>query len=187
MHTDDIKDQIISLVRTYTNELFVYTMIKVGQKEIAEDIIQETFLSAYQSIGNFQNKSSAKTWLFSILKHKIADYFRLQYKNSIETSSDIIEKYFDQNHRWKREYRPSKWTEDNHLLDDPAFSKVLADCLKKLPGKWSAAVQLKYLEEEESQAICSRLGITVANFWQIIHRAKLQLRNCLDINWFKNN
>ncbi len=187
MHIEDTKDNIISLVKTYTAELYAYSMAKVGQKEIAEDIVQETFLSAYQGYGNFQNKSSVKTWLFSILKHKIADHFRLKYKSNTEPSSHIIEKFFDENHRWKPEYRPKPWTEDNHLLDDPAFSKTLSDCLKALPDKWSSAVQLKYLEETESKEICSHLEITSANFWQIIHRAKLQLRNCLDMKWFKNN
>jgi len=179
------KDDIISWVKIYTKDLFSYTISKVGQKEIAEDIVQETFLSAYQSYDNFQNKSGVKTWLFSILKHKIADHFRLHYKRGTEVSPDIIEKFFDQNHRWKPEYRPKKWAEENHLLDDPAFSKTLADCLKDLPGKWSSAVQLKFLEEHETKIICSKLEITLANFWQIIHRAKLQLRNCLDIKWFK--
>ena len=187
MHMNDTKDNIILLVKTYTTDLFAYTMAKVGQKEIAEDIVQETFLSAHQSFDNFQNKSSAKTWLFSILKHKIADHFRLKYKSNTEASSDIIEKFFDKNHCWKPEYRPMKWTQENHLLDDPAFLKTLKDCLKNLPGKWSSAVQLKYLEETDSKDICSQLEITTSNFWQIIHRAKLQLRNCLDTKWFKKN
>ena len=89
------KDDIISWVKVYTKDLFSYTITKVGQKEIAEDIVQETFFSAYQAYGNFQNKSSVKTWLFSILKHKIADHFRLQYKRGTEVSVDIIEKFFD--------------------------------------------------------------------------------------------
>ena len=181
------KEDIISLVKTYTSELFAYTIIKVGQKEIAEDIVQETFLSAYKSYDNFQNKSSVKTWLFSILKHKIADHFRQQFKKRAEVSPCIIEKFFDENHRWKPAYRPKQWVEENHLLDDPAFSKTLSDCLKALPDKWSSVVQLKYLEETESKEICTQLEITTANFWQIIHRAKLQLRDCLDIKWFKNN
>lgn len=67
---DDTKDNIISLVKTYTKELYAFTMAKVSHKEIAEDIVQETFLGAYQGYANFQNKSSVKTWLFSILNTK---------------------------------------------------------------------------------------------------------------------
>ncbi len=71
-----LKNEIIAAIKTYTKDLFSYTIDKVKKKEVAEDIVQETFLAAYQSYDNFQNKSHIKTWLFSILKHKIADYYR---------------------------------------------------------------------------------------------------------------
>ncbi len=181
----NVKDDIIPLVKRHTNDLFAYTLSKVNQREIAEDLVQETFLSAYKSYENYKGKSNVKTWLFSILKHKIADYFRSKYKSNTEVSSDIIDKFFDDNHHWKPEYRPKQWAEENELLDDPAFSKTLSECLKALPEKWSSVVQLKYLEETDSKIICSQLEITTSNFWQIIHRAKLQLRNCLELKWFK--
>ncbi len=165
--------------------MFRYTLAKVNQKEIAEDLVQETFLSACQSYKNFKGKSSPGTWLFSILKHKIADYFREKYKKSEEPSSGFIEILFDNNYRWKPEYRPKEWPGEKELLDDPEFSKTLNGCFDKLPEKWSLAVKLKFLENHDTRIICSDLEITSANFWQIIHRAKLQLRNCLEVNWFK--
>lgn len=165
--------------------MLAYAISKVHQKEIAEDLVQDTFLSGYQSYDNFQNKSSVKTWLFSILKHKIAHYYRAKYKASTDVPLDGIEKFFDSNHRWKPEYRPVNWGDKKELLDDPAFTKALKDCFNKLPQQWSSAVQLKFLEEHNSKNICSKLEITSSNFWQIIHRAKLQLRNCLELKWFK--
>ncbi len=128
-----------------------------------------------------------KTWLISILKHKIADYYRSKYKQNIEVGSYFIDTFFDENSRWKPEYRPSDWGNEKELLNDPEFSKALYNCFGKLPQKWASAMQLKFLEEHDSKAICSKLEITTSNFWQIIHRAKLQLRNCLQINWFNNN
>lgn len=181
----NVKDDIIPLVKSHTKDLFAYTISKVNQREIAEDLVQETFLSAFQSYENYKGKSNVKTWLFSILKHKIADYFRSKYKSNTEVSSDIIDKFFDGNDHWKPEYRPKQWPDEKELLDDPEFSKTLSECLKGLPQKWSSVVQLKYLEETESKIICSQLEITTSNFWQIIHRAKLQLRNCLEVKWFK--
>lgn len=181
----ETKNDIISWVKIHTKDLFAYAIVKVNQKEIAEDLVQETFLSAYQSYDNFRNESAAKTWLFSILKHKIADHFRLKYKSSPHISSDIIEKYFDKDHRWKPEYRPKEWGDERELLDNPEFSKTLSECFKSLPEKWSSAIGLKYLEESDSKTICLKLEITISNFWQIIHRAKLQLRNCLELKWFK--
>jgi RNA polymerase sigma-70 factor (TIGR02943 family) len=178
-------EEIISWVRTYTKELFSYTLAKVHQKQIAEDLVQETFLSAYQSYVNFKGKSSEKTWLFSILKHKIADYYRSKYKSGVEVPSSVLEQYFDQNDRWKAEFRPKDWGDEEALLDDPEFKRALNQCFEKLPQKWSVAVQLKYLEEHDAEKICLQLELTQFNFWQIIHRAKLQLRNCLELKWFK--
>ncbi|MGI8950505.1 MAG: sigma-70 family RNA polymerase sigma factor [Chitinophagaceae bacterium] len=182
-----LKNDFIDCLKTYAKDLFSYTIAKVQQKETAEDLVQETFLSAYHSYENYKEKSNVKTWLFSILKHKIADYFRLKYKNSFEISSNIINEFFDEDDRWKPEYRPQTWNNEKELLDNPEFAKALKNCFDKLPEKWLSAIHLKYLEEENSKTICSKLEITTSNFWQIIHRAKLQLRNCLELGWFKNN
>ena len=181
----NIKEEISSWVKTYTKDLFSYAITKVYQNEIAEDLVQDTFLSAYQSYKTYQGKSNVKTWLFSILKHKIADYYRSKYKQNIEVGSDFIDTFFDEDHRWKPEYRPTNWGNEKELLDNPEFSKALQNCFEKLPQKWSSAMQLKFLEEHDSKIICSELEITISNFWQIIHRAKLELRNCLEFKWFK--
>lgn len=181
----NLKEEISFWVKMYTKDLFSYTITKVHQKEIAEDLVQDTFLSAWQSYKTYQGKSNVKTWLFSILKHKIADHYRSKYKQNIELGSDFIDTFFDEDHRWKPEYRPTNWGNEKELLDDPEFSKALHNCFEKLPQKWSSAVQLKFLEEHDSKTICSKLEITTSNFWQIVHRAKLQLRNCLELKWFK--
>ena len=178
-------NEIISWVKTYTKDLLGYASSKVHQKEVAEDLVQDTFLSAYQSFQKYMGKSNVKTWLFSILKHKIADYYRLKYKQNIKTSSDFTDPFFDENNRWKPEYQPMNWGDEKELLDDPEFSKALNKCFEKLPQKWSSVMQFKYQEEYNSKVICSELEITISNFWQIIHRAKLHLRNCLELNWFK--
>ncbi len=179
------KDDIISWVKIYTKDLFSYTLTKVEQKEIAEDLVQEAFLSAYQSYTNYKGKSNAKTWLFSILKNKIADHYRSKYKRGMEVSPVFIKQFFDENDRWKPEYKPTAWTNETELLDDPEFSKIFKNCIENLPVKWSSAVRLKYLKDHDTNIICSELEITPSNFWQIIHRAKLQLRNCLELKWFK--
>lgn len=179
------KDDIIIWVKTYTKDLFSYTLSKVQNKEVAEDVVQETFLAAYQSHDKYQGKSNIKTWLFSILSHKISDYYRSKYKAATELSSGTIEQFFDENERWRQEYRPQDWGNEKELLDDPEFTKALKDCFQKLPEKWSSAMQMKYIEEYDTDGICSQLEVTKSNFWQIIHRSKIKLRNCLEVSWFK--
>jgi len=55
-----------------------------------------------------------------------------------------------------------------------------------LPGQWHTCVRMKYLLDKSGDEICQELGIATTNYWQIIHRAKLQLRRCIESNWFAN-
>jgi RNA polymerase sigma-70 factor (ECF subfamily) len=56
--------------------------------------------------------------------------------------------------------------------------------MNKLSPAWSSVMQLKYLEQKDGKEICQDLGITSSNFWQILCRAKLQVRACIEKNWF---
>jgi RNA polymerase sigma-70 factor (ECF subfamily) len=184
------KNQIISVwVREYGPEMYRYARSKMSGQEVAEDVVQNTFIAALQSFSAFEGKSSPKTWLFSILKHKIMDYHREQYRKPVQVEfnqgGDFREDdLFDESGSWRKESRPSAW-DDNHLLDDHDFNAVLHDCLKRLPAKWYSAIQMKYLAGVDGDKISSELEVSPANFWQILHRAKLQLRVCLETNWFK--
>jgi RNA polymerase sigma factor (sigma-70 family) len=69
-------------VDQYTDSMVSWASHKTGRKDVAEDLVQDVFIAAYQSYNNFKGDSSPKTWLFSILNRKIADHFREQYKGS---------------------------------------------------------------------------------------------------------
>lgn len=185
--------KVKSWVGLYSDKMYTWAFYKTGEKESAEDLVQDTFLSAFSSIQKFEGKSDPKTWLFAILNNKIAEHFRKVYRNPvlINNKEDFNENmtgvFFDKNDRWLKEERPDNWfADESHLLDDNNFRVVLEDCMKKLPYNWHAALQLKYIEEKKGELICQELGISATNFWQILHRAKLQLRKCLAVNWFKN-
>lgn len=181
--------RISNWVKDHGDMLYSWAYYKTSNEAIAKDLIQETFLSAFQSLASFKNGSSPKTWLFSILKNKVIDHYRKAAMSSpspIDDSDDKAE-WFDSYGNWKKEYRPEHWLmPDENILDNPAFNAILSRCLGKLPSVWSACVQLKYLGEKETEDICQQLEITSSNLWQILHRAKLQLRHCLEKNWFKS-
>ncbi|MFN2439931.1 MAG: sigma-70 family RNA polymerase sigma factor [Chitinophagaceae bacterium] len=180
------KKEISSWVKAYTTDLYTYTLSKVADKLTAEDIVQNTFLSALESLHRFESKSGPKTWLFSILKNKIADYYRQKYKQVENFSiSDASDGLFDENGRLKTPCSSIQWSTDEELLDNREFLQALHYCIEALPKKMSTVVELKYLEGTDSQHVCQKLDITQANFWQIMHRAKLLLKTCLENKWFK--
>src|SRR5690606_38586336 len=60
----------------YSDYLFNYTIVRVNDREVTNDLISETFLAALRSRKNFKGESTERTWLISILKRKIIDYYR---------------------------------------------------------------------------------------------------------------
>lgn len=182
-------------VSLYSDDLFRWSFYKTNNKETAEDLVQETFLAAVKSLDKFQGNSQPKTWLFSIMNNKIIDFHRKKFREAVINPSSInerqdginvMENFFDSEGNWNPDTMPSTWKEmEGNLLDNMEFKEVLQHCLQRLPENWFSAIQFKYLEKKDGKEICKELGITSSNYWQILHRAKLQLRICLEKNWFK--
>jgi RNA polymerase sigma-70 factor (ECF subfamily) len=63
------------------------------------------------------------------------------------------------------------------------FEQILKKCLQKLPALWMSVFTMKHIDEESTETICSELKVSAGNFWVIIHRAKVNLRACLQKNW----
>jgi len=180
------KDALSSWVNDYTTDLYARAASKVSDKELAADLVQETFLAAAEKIDTFRGESNPKTWLFSILNHKIIDHYRQKVKHPVQFEDNTLAQFFGEDHEWKESKKPGTWQVDNetNLLDDDNFNSVLKQCLDALPETWNICVKLKYLSEKKGDDICQELDISPSNYWQIIHRAKLQLRECIDKNWF---
>lgn len=186
----DSKTTIGNWVSEYSDALFSWAFYKTSSKETAEDLVQDTFLAAYNKIDSFKGKSQPKTWLFSILNNKIIDYYRLSSKTTKQTISisedkgyEITNGFFDEAENWKITAIHPLWNQDEELLDNPDFNNVMRYCMDDLPENWKFAVTSKYLTDKKANEICQDLNITVSNYWQIIHRAKLVLKKCLEMRW----
>lgn len=181
-------------VNSYSDRMYSWALHKTNNKEVAEDLVQDTFMAAIQSFEKFAGKSEPQTWLLGILNNKIAGYYRKLYRNPVisagpsgaEEDNNHLDAFFDASGGWKQQERPSAWTGDStDLLNDTAFTTELQKCMDRLPSNWLAAVRLKYLEAQKAEDICQELGVAPTNYWQMLHRAKLQLRKCLEVHWFK--
>ncbi|PJB12318.1 MAG: RNA polymerase subunit sigma-70 [Flavobacteriales bacterium CG_4_9_14_3_um_filter_40_17] len=167
----------------YFAYLFNYTVVRVSDKEISKDLVQETFFSALKAIDNFKGKSSERTWLIAILKRKIIDYYRK--KNTKKGKSEIKIAFNDDR---KNE---ADWLEecvaDCDLISNAESMMVNAElgttinkCIGLLPEKQAVIFRMKFIECFETDMICELLGITRSNLWVSLHRAKFQLRNHLE-------
>jgi RNA polymerase sigma-70 factor (ECF subfamily) len=187
------RDTVSSWVELYTGALYSWALHKTSSKEQAEDLVQETFLTAFEQADKFRGDSSPQTWLFGILNKKIALFYRKKYGSrqaflSDDKSGDsITEIFFDKYDNWKADEKPSTWVNnDINLLDDQDFNAALNKCLESLPERSRAIILLKFIEQKKGELICQELNISTTNFWQLLHRAKLMLRKCIDNKWFKS-
>ena len=171
--------EMSALVKQYTRMLVSYARARLNDHSLAEDLVQQTFLAAWEGRARFAGESSPRTWLFGILNNKIADHYRKHYRDPRMTLTDgqDVER-FDSDGHWLSEHRPTDWQADE-TADKEIMFDVLARCLDTLPEKWRAAVEMKYLKQRDAKAICQELGLSATHYWQQIHRAKLRLRSCM--------
>lgn len=176
-------------VDNYTDYLYSLALLKTGSRADAEDLVQETFLSAFKGKDGFKGESSEKTWLTSILRHKLIDFYRK--KNPAQTLSSYLQEtensfhnsVFDESNygRFKTIIRPNYFSNsgEDYLLGEE-FRKILEECIMKMPGKLRTVFVAKYMNDEESSEICKEHGISSSNYWVVIHRSKILLRACLE-------
>jgi RNA polymerase sigma-70 factor (ECF subfamily) len=182
-------------VSLYSDYLFNYAITRIQNKDSALDLVQETFLAALKSKDNFRGESTEKTWLTSILKRKIIDLYRKKAskKEDNETYDKLQATGFESpfsegdigDRAWSPNSRPNDWHDENFSIESEEFQKILENCMSRLPDKWAACFSLKVIEEEITESVCKELDITPSNLWVILHRARLQLRECMEKQWFK--
>jgi len=175
-------------VDNYADYLYAYALSRINDEEQARDLVQEVFLAALEKADRFEGRSSERTWLTAILKNKIIDIYRKRSSGLNNKTSKADDKTYDdffyEDGHWREEHWPKELgVEDQDPLHNKELNRVLQQCMQKLPALWLAVFTLKHMEEESSENICKQLKVTSANFWVIIHRAKLNLRACLQKNW----
>jgi len=171
-------------VGNYADALYAYTITRVKDVQQAEDIVQNTFLSAWKARDTYKGQASEKNWLYAICKNKIIDHFRKHAADMVNLSSKEEDMYFDQGNHWTGDAAPKAWSVHfQQPVESKEFYAILDQCKQKLKDIQQAVFVMKYMEDTDSEEICKVLGITTSNYWVLIHRAKLHLRKCLEKNW----
>ena len=166
-------------VDQYAQQLYNRAHYLLGNSSDAEDIVQDVFVVAYEKNATFRGNSSPLTWLMSILHNKAADWYRKKYKRGVEVNLDS---FFDQENFWRdAEGVLADWTFFEQM-ENETFEEYLERCLEKLPERWLILVKLTYLQEKKSKDICQETNISHTNYWKILQRSRLQLRECLEEN-----
>ena len=175
-------------IDNYADYLYNYSISRINNSDLAKDLVQDTFFAGLKSAKNFQGKASERTWLVSILKRKIIDYYRKI--NSKKGQAEVRMSFYEDGENegsWLEERVPQSWDNASEKkIENEELRNQLELCINKLPEKYAMVFRMKTVQEFETEEICKELGITSSNLWVIIHRARTQLRKCMEDNWFNN-
>lgn len=180
-------------VDMYGDCLFRFAYIRLRDESAAEDVVQETFVSALRSLDSYNGRAEERTWLVGILKHKIYDHFR---RSARETQIDEDEElaavagFFERPDAWDGHWVPQLQPVDpeqtpDEVVEREEFWRVMNSCMGAMPDRVARVFALREIDGLSSDEICRLLCLTASNFWVIMHRARMQLRRCIEIKWFR--
>jgi len=156
-------------VEAHGRALYAYAWMRLHDADAAEDAVQESLLAAIKGRDRFDGRSSERTWLIGILRHKVLDTLRARGRSpdSIETTEPEV-------------FAKGRWIEHQHewdeRMDDEELLSRLLTYIDRLPDKMRLALLLREIDGLPGSTVCEILGVSSTNLWTLVHRAKLRLR-----------
>jgi RNA polymerase sigma-70 factor (TIGR02943 family) len=179
-------EQQVADLRVY---LLKFARLQLRNDAWAEDAVSETMLAAISRPQSFEQRSQLKTWLVGILKHKIIDAMRqhsrevcLSSGNDDEGTDPLEHMAFKSDGHFAE--KPAEWGNPEQDMSSRQFFEVLEACTDKLPPVQGRLFLMREWLELSSEEICKELSLTSTNLYVQLHRARLRLRECLELNWF---
>lgn len=170
--------------------LLRFAFLQLRNESMAEDAVQDTLIAVLEKPDSFAGQSSLRTYVIGILKHKIIDLLRASMRfrqieaDDGQSDDELIEALFVANGHTA--HKPRSWGNPDATLEQKDFFRVMEICLEKLPAKTARVFMMREWLELESEEICKELAISSSNLWVMLYRARLRLRECLDLHWFGN-
>jgi RNA polymerase sigma-70 factor (ECF subfamily) len=184
--TEDVNAIATNWVETHGDYLFNFAIGQVRDTNIAEDLVQETFLAALKSQNNFSGRSSERTWLVSILRHKICDHLRRTCRERAVRVDPVPasgeDATFEDSMAWIHEMAAES-TSPSRRIELAEFREQLEQAMGKLPPRIAQVFQMYSIDERPNHEVCEHLDISESNLWVMLHRARKQLRTELDSWW----
>lgn len=175
----------------YRGYLLKFALLQLRDPHLAEDAVQETLLAALTAREGFAGRSSIKTWLTGILKHKIVDLQRRQgretpaadlLRGEAERETDEFDVLFrERDDHW--EHAPQAWGDPERTLEDKRFWQAFELCAQTMSAGVARVFMMRELQGLSTEDICKELGITPTNCWVMLHRARMAFRLCLEQRW----
>ena len=184
-----VTPETLAALRT---DMLRFATLQLRDPHLAEDMVQDTMITALSKADQFAGRSSVKTWVFTILRNNIIDAIKLRartvsasaYTAEGESLDAAFDTLFKDNAHWSPATRPVAWGDPEDALQDQQFWTVFEACMAHLPTNTARVFMMREVLELSSREICEDLSISMSNCHVILHRARNALRTCLQGNWF---
>ena len=174
--------------------LLKFARLQLRNEAWAEDAVSDALLAALAKPQSFAGKAQLRTWLVGILKHKVVDTLRANLREpnvadmrgateGDDPEVDLIDAIgFKQDGHFTD--KPAHWGNPDQDLSQRQFMAVMDACISKLPPVQGRLFLMREWLELDAEEVCKTLNITSTNLYVQLHRARLKLRECLQLNWF---
>lgn len=162
------------LMKKYYQLIFNLVYRMISKKEDVEDLTQEAFIKAFNSLENFDRQFAFSTWLFKIAQNNAIDYLR---KKKLFTFS--IDKEIDSDDSdYKFEIPDSENKPDKHIMDSEMRS-ILDEAIESLPKKYKDVIVLRHKRELEYEEIAKKMNLPLGTVKAHIFRGRELLNKYL--------
>ncbi|QUN25933.1 sigma-70 family RNA polymerase sigma factor [Cupriavidus sp. KK10] len=180
----------LQAIRPY---LLRFARLQLRDEAVAEDAVSETLLAALEHPERFAGQSTLRTYLVGILKHKIIDTLRsgkrevrlalaTDAEGQPQSDDDAFDVLFTRNGHYQDP--PSDWGNPERAFERREFFEILQLCVDRLPERTGRIFMMREWLELDTEEICQHLQISATNAWAMLYRARMRLRECLELHWF---
>ena len=192
-----LRQQSLEWLADYGDLLYGYALRRVMSPDLAEELVQETFLGAIRNQHSYSGDSTPRTWLVSILRNKIVDHYRQKTRIPSLASHPPAIRIQDRQSRDPSEYGPARWgaekpaeqkakpwSDPTSSLSEAEFQGVLRECVSELPDLVRQAFEYRFFDHMELDEVCELQEISPNNLAARMYRARKFLLKCLHHRWF---
>jgi RNA polymerase sigma-70 factor (ECF subfamily) len=166
----DAIDTFAILAREHEKMLFAYVLGLVRDPVLAQDIVQEAFLKAFEKLSSLRETESFPAWIRTIARHAACDQ-RAANAREIPTDPEVVRGMEDMFVAFDRPETGDSWDDRLHEVKR---------CFERLPEPLREVCRLHYFEDKKARTIAQRLGINAATVWKRLERARDGLRKCVE-------
>lgn len=185
----NLSPSVAQWAREWRGPMLRFALLHIQPREEAEDAVQDALAAIVGTDPATLAQTDLKRYLFGILKHKITDRLRGKYRPEVGYSEafadDLDNVLFNARGHWVDGVAPSVWRTPEDRLHTDQFFAVVDICVQKLPPKTARVFSMKEFLECEADEVCDTLGLSKADYWQCMSRARKQIQLCLHQNWFE--